>query len=267
MIPRTGADAARPAILCALAVASFLAAPAPAQDSGYSLSPGSEYRTGCFAPPCTCAPIQLAMTGSMALVRTAPTPKFANYDVVGVHWVVQFPEDLVDITGSGTYRVGGTGTLQQQLVLDLSVGGGPIRHFDSGLVPGGADFPRLNVDVSLRGQTPCIDTLLRVRAGPTGTADVGPVSLILQPLVPNPFRSGTRLAFTVREAGSVRLSVHDAAGRCVRTLVDGDRLEAGAHAVVWDGCASDGRACAAGRYFVRVRAGGRTERVSVVRLK
>jgi hypothetical protein len=266
MIPRTRAATARLAVLCALIAAP--AVPARAQTVAYTLSTGAELRTGCFVPPCVCGPIQMPMTGSMALVRKAPDAQFAHYDVVGVSWVVQYPAGFVTVTGSGSYRVGGSGTVQQQLVLDLSLGGAPIKHFDSGLVPGGSDFPRLDVAVSLYAQTPCIDTLLRVRAGPGGGfLDVTGGGVILQSLVPNPFRFATRLAFTVRDAGPVRLSVHDPAGRCVRTLVDGVPLEAGPHAVVWDGRSSDGRACPAGRYFVRVRAGDRTEQVGVVRLR
>ena len=220
MIPRT---ATRLALMWALGAA--LAVPTRAQTTAYTLSAGAEYRTGCFAPPCTCGPIQLPMTGTMALVRKPDSAQFANYDVIGVVWRVQFNDAVLSITGSGTYRVGGTGTLRQQLTLDLSVGGGPVRHFDSGLVAGGGNFPRLDVGISLHGQTPCADTLLIVRAGPGGTTDVAGGGVSVQSLAPNPFRTGTRLLFTVSEAGPVRLSIHDAAGRCVRTLVAGDPLE------------------------------------------
>jgi hypothetical protein len=265
MIPRTSAAAARLAIMCS--VVACLALPARGQTVAYTLSTGAEFRTGCFAPPCVCGPIQMPMTGTLALVRKPSDPHFAHYDVIGVNWLVQFPEGFVSITGSGTYRVGGTGTVQQQLALDLSVGGAPVRHFDSGLVPGGDDFPRLDADISLYGQTPCIDTLLRVRAGPGGTTDVAGGGVSLGSLVPNPFRGATRLAFTLRDAADVRLTVLDAAGRRVRTLVDGDHLAAGPHTVLWDGRGADGRACAAGHYYVRVQAGGGTERVSVIKLR
>jgi len=265
MIPRTSAAAARLAILSSLVAG--LALPARAQTVAYTLSTGAEFRTGCFTPPCVCGPVQLPMTGTLALVRKASDTHFAHYDVIGVNWQVQFNEGFVSITGSGTYRVGGTGTVQQQLALDLSVGGAPVRHFDSGLVTGGDDFPRLDADISLYGQTPCIDTLLRVRAGPGGTTDVATTGVSLGALVPNPFRGATRLVFTLRDPADVRLIVVDAAGRRVRTLVDGDLLAAGPHTVLWDGRGADGRACAAGHYFVRVQAGGRTERVGVVKLR
>lgn len=268
MIPRMSAVAARAALAWVLMACA--AAPAAAQVIGYSLSSGSELRTGCFDTPCPCGPVQNAMTGTFALIRRPPTPPFTTYDVVGVHWVVQFPLPLglVTITGSGSYRVGGSGTVQQQLSLDLVTGGGPVRHFDSGLVPGGADFPRIEVDLSLHGEVACADTMLRVRAG-TGdvTLDAGAPALTLAPLAPNPFRAGTRLMFTLNQDGPVRATVHDAAGRCVRTLADGDWLAAGAHAMEWDGRGEDARPTAPGLYFLLVQAPGGARRASVIKLR
>ena len=266
MIPRTTAAAARLAF--ALGLIAFRAEPAGAQAIGYSLSPGSEFRTGCFEPPCACGPVQNPMTGTFALIRRPSTPPFANYDVVGVHWLVQFPVGVVTITGAGSYRVGGSGVAQQQLSLDLVVGGGPVRHFDSGLVAGGANFPRIEADISLYGGIACADTTLIVRAGAGGsTLDAGAPGLALAPLAPNPFRGATRLEFALREDGPVRVTVHDPAGRCVRTLADGDWLAAGAHAVEWDGRGEDGRTIPPGLYFLLVQAPGASRRTSVIKLR
>jgi hypothetical protein len=110
--------------------------------------------------------------------------------------------------------------------------------------------------------------VLRVRAGPGGaTAGVGTSAVSLGSLAPNPFRTLTRLEFWLHDAGPVRVSVHDAAGRCLRTLATGAWRPAGPQAVDWDGLRDDGRACAPGCYFIRVQAGGRTERTSVVKLR
>jgi hypothetical protein len=272
MIPRTKAAAAR--LACALVLLAFPGSRAGAQPVGYSLSPGSEFRTGCFDLPCACGPVQNAMTGSFGLIRQTPAPPYVRYDVVGVNWEVDYPNvGIVTITGSGTYRVGGTGAIQQQLSLDLVVGSGRALHFDSGLVPGGTDFPRIEADISLYGELACADTLLRVRAGPGGVTlgvdvlGVGTPALTLGPVGPNPFRAVTRLAFTLRDDGPVRVSIHDAAGRLVRTLADGDWLAAGPHAVEWDGKRDDGRRSEPGLYFVSVRSPGATERASVIRLR
>src|SRR5262249_62421434 len=110
--------------------------------------------------------------------------------------------------------------------------------------------------------------LPRVGAGPGwGPAGVPPVALAPGAITPNPFRAGTRLAFALRDAGPVRISVHDVAGRTLRTLADGAWLAGGAQAVVWDGRRDDGRPCAPGCYFLRISAGGATVRRSVVKLE
>lgn len=72
---------------------------------------------------------------------------------------------------------------------------------------------------------------------------------------PNPFRSVTTVQFSMRRRGPVELSVWDAAGRLVQTLIRED-LPEGSHAFAWDGLDSTGRAAAAGVYFVRIRTGG-----------
>ncbi|MEZ4701625.1 MAG: T9SS type A sorting domain-containing protein [Rhodothermales bacterium] len=51
---------------------------------------------------------------------------------------------------------------------------------------------------------------------------------------PNPFQSGTEIAFTLPGPGRVRLSVYDVAGREVATLIGGDVRGAGSHRVAFD---------------------------------
>ena len=74
---------------------------------------------------------------------------------------------------------------------------------------------------------------------------------LLLPNHPNPFNPVTRVAFELAEATDVTVTVHDAAGRLVRTLVTG-RRGAGAHHVSWDGRDDDGRRLASGVYFCRL---------------
>jgi uncharacterized membrane protein len=68
---------------------------------------------------------------------------------------------------------------------------------------------------------------------------------------PNPSAAVTRLDFTLPSASSAELSVFDAAGRRVATLVQGD-LPAGRHSASWDGHAAGGGQVAAGLYFARL---------------
>jgi WD40 repeat protein len=71
---------------------------------------------------------------------------------------------------------------------------------------------------------------------------------------PNPLRAGTRLSFRLSEAAGVRLSVHDASGRRVATLLDGAHA-AGAHVILWDARNASGARVAPGVYFASLSDG------------
>lgn len=75
---------------------------------------------------------------------------------------------------------------------------------------------------------------------------------------PNPFNPTASVTFTLPRAADARLTVHDAAGRLVRTLHDG-RLREGLHRLTWNGRDDGGRGVAAGLYFLRLAAEGRVE--------
>ena len=71
---------------------------------------------------------------------------------------------------------------------------------------------------------------------------------------PNPFNPRTSLSFELPRASQVRLSIHDVAGRCVRTLAGGD-FAAGMHALIWDGRDDRGTESPSGIYLARLEAG------------
>lgn len=81
---------------------------------------------------------------------------------------------------------------------------------------------------------------------------------VLEQNAPNPVGPSTTIRFSLREAGEVRLSILDAAGRVVRELAGG-QLAAGAHTVEWNGSDSGGDRVACGVYFYRLAGGGRVE--------
>lgn len=71
---------------------------------------------------------------------------------------------------------------------------------------------------------------------------------------PNPARRGTTLGYTLAAGGRTRLHIYDAAGRCVRTLVD--EYQAPDHyRIWWNGCTARGEPVAPGIYFYRLHAG------------
>ena len=83
---------------------------------------------------------------------------------------------------------------------------------------------------------------------------------------PNPFNPRTTVAYELPRDAAVRLTVHDARGRALRTLVEGAQA-AGSYEAVWDGCDESGRRLCSGVYLMRLEAAGVVEvrRVALVK--
>ncbi|MBU0742620.1 hypothetical protein KKG45_13225 [bacterium] len=88
---------------------------------------------------------------------------------------------------------------------------------------------------------------------PTAVGDGGtPDRPRLLSIRPNPFNPRTVIPFSLPRGEEIELSVYDAAGRLVRTLLRGE-LPAGDHEAAWHGQDERGRAVASGAYFARLR--------------
>jgi len=83
---------------------------------------------------------------------------------------------------------------------------------------------------------------------------------------PNPFSVSTRVLYQIAESGSVSLSVYDATGRLVRTLVD-ENLPAGVYSATWNGRDSEGAPVPNGVYFYRLTSGGHNLTTKTVLMK
>jgi len=92
-----------------------------------------------------------------------------------------------------------------------------------------------------------------VSSTPIPTARVGNQRLLNHP---NPFKPKTTIAFQLKSSGFVDLSIYDAAGRHVRTLLREDTV-AGEHQLDWDGKDDAGREIASGSYFYELSLDGR----------
>ena len=79
---------------------------------------------------------------------------------------------------------------------------------------------------------------------------------LLRPF-PNPFNPTTRIEFTVKNPGEVRLSIYDVRGRLVRDLENGHR-DAGRYEAMWSGQDHSDQRVASGVYFARMQADGET---------
>jgi len=83
---------------------------------------------------------------------------------------------------------------------------------------------------------------------------------------PNPSSSASRLEFTLPRASSAELSIFDAGGRRVVTLLRGD-LPPGRRSVSWDGREASGSRAPAGLYFARLTTDQGTASRRLVRLR
>jgi hypothetical protein len=146
----------------------------------YTLEPSTTFQEGCVGP-CMC-PVMLSerVAGTFVLVPTAPDPLFANYNLNEISWTALDSNGTIahQITGQGTYRLGGEVAETHQLVLDISIDGGSPQHLDSGLVPGGSEFPLINIPVS-RG-TSCFNIWMNIVAAPQ--KEDSPIAVLENPV-------------------------------------------------------------------------------------
>ena len=100
--------------------------------------------------------------------------------------------------------------------------------------------------------------------GTAVTADHGinPAQVRIHRAYPNPFNAAVQIRFSTAVDGPVTLAVFNAAGQRMRTLVNG-HLDAGDHAVTWDGCDASGRLAGSGTYLLRLRDRGGEHRTKL----
>jgi endonuclease I len=86
----------------------------------------------------------------------------------------------------------------------------------------------------------------------SGVGDLPLAAAEIQSIYPNPFNPNTNIAFSLPEAGQVRVEVFTVGGRLVRVLLN-DSYDAGEHVLRWDGTDEAGGSVASGAYFFRVQ--------------
>ncbi len=83
---------------------------------------------------------------------------------------------------------------------------------------------------------------------------------------PNPFNPETQITFNLPQPSAARLEVYNTLGEKVATLVDGN-LDAGQHAVQWDGRDTHGQAVGSGIYFYRLKTNDWAETKKMILLR
>ena len=125
-------------------------------------------------------------------------------------------------------------------LMATSVGGGGV-----------SDFDEVRVEVS---------------GGSSGVSGAAGVAEPYFRVGRNPFVESVWFELGLNSGGRTSVRVHDVSGRLVREVVDAE-VEAGRHAVVWDGRGTDGRAVAAGMYWISAKGPGIEENRQVLRLR
>jgi hypothetical protein len=84
--------------------------------------------------------------------------------------------------------------------------------------------------------------------------DISKARFVLYQNYPNPFNPGTTITFYLPSKAHVKMSIYDASGKLVKTIVD-DTLLYGLKSYDWDGTDTRGHPVASGAYFYRVETG------------
>ncbi|PIU45353.1 MAG: hypothetical protein COS95_04230 [Ignavibacteriales bacterium CG07_land_8_20_14_0_80_59_12] len=114
------------------------------------------------------------------------------------------------------------------------------------------NIERPNTTTSCANKCHYQGNLLGATVSPTSVASTGdiPKKFALEQNYPNPFNPSTVIRFDLPVSAPVSITVYDALGRKVARLIDGERLQAGSHAVPFEAAGF-----ASGIYIYRLNAG------------
>ena len=84
--------------------------------------------------------------------------------------------------------------------------------------------------------------------------NIVPEMVVLERNYPNPFNPATTIGFRIHVSEKVSLTIYNATGQKIRTLVDAP-MSSGVHQVVWDGLTAAGMHVPSGVYLYELRAG------------
>jgi hypothetical protein len=203
-------------------------------------------------------PITLSMAGAVKALSTSlewdttvvrPSSVASGGLVEKVGGIVLSPRPgTVDVAFLGT-RQGFSGEgVVATVTFEVLAAGDPGIHIRS-IDARGASNEKIAIAVGAPPKTPVIPAV---------------TSLALAS--PNPFYQQTTLAFSLSQGGAVELAIFSVDGRRVRTLLRGSQ-EPGVYRLAWDGRDDHGGSAAAGVYYVRLQAAGRSYSRSIVNLR
>lgn len=135
----------------------------------YVLAPDSAWVEGCIEGPCLCPVSQGPLSGRFNLVElpTLQPGPARHFEISAIRWWIGTGPDAREVTGRGFYTTSAPVLDDQQLVLELEIDGDPVGTIDSGVVPGGLAFPRIDIQALTAGS--CFQSGVILRAAPFGT--------------------------------------------------------------------------------------------------
>jgi plastocyanin len=128
------------------------------------------------------------------------------------------------------------------------------------------DYPYFCTFHCAMGMTGVIHVQAVIGAVPEGGPGSTTGLVQMQAPSPNPFDPRTSVRFALAQPAQVDVRVFDAQGRPIATLERGF-LDAGEHAVVWDGRDDAGAQEPSGIYYVRASAGGASDSAMLIRVR
>jgi hypothetical protein len=129
----------------------------------YGLAGDSTFFEGCF-DPCLCIVVWVGTPqGTMDVTLVEDSHFQQKYALENIDWKV--PEIGWTIAGSGEYTILNGIIVTHQLTAKLSINGQAAKSFDSGMIPGGEAFPKIDIEIDANDKQ-CYDTVIQVVAVP-----------------------------------------------------------------------------------------------------
>lgn len=83
---------------------------------------------------------------------------------------------------------------------------------------------------------------------------------------PNPFNPSTKINYSIKESGEVKITIFNEVGQQIKTLVD-EVKSPGNYTIEWDGMDSNGNRLSSGLYFYQLKVGNSTSEKKMLLLK
>jgi hypothetical protein len=94
-----------------------------------------------------------------------------------------------------------------------------------------------------------------------------PSDYVLEQNFPNPFNPTTNIRFSLPVNNNITLTVYDALGREVKTLLSGEELQKGSYEVTWDGTNNFGSKVSTGMYIYTLKYGNFSKSMKMMLVK